>query len=60
MMMTSVEKIQEWRNTHPGVQVTVKILCNVLNLDTLRVANLQGANLWGANLQGAKLWGANL
>ncbi|MGV4377966.1 pentapeptide repeat-containing protein [Trueperella pyogenes] len=59
-MMTNAEKIQEWRNTHPGERITAEILRGVLSLDTLWGADLRHANLWGANLWGANLWGADL
>ncbi|WP_406709332.1 pentapeptide repeat-containing protein [Trueperella pyogenes] len=59
-MTTNVEKIQEWRNTHPAERITAKILRGALNLDTLQDADLRGANLRDADLWGADLWGANL
>ncbi|WP_461031185.1 pentapeptide repeat-containing protein [Trueperella pyogenes] len=58
--MMNAKKIQAWRDAHPGGQVTVATLLEVLNLDTLQGANLRGANLWDANLRGANLRGANL
>ncbi|WP_461004687.1 pentapeptide repeat-containing protein [Trueperella pyogenes] len=58
--MMNAKKIQAWRDAHPGGQVTVATLLEVLNLDTLQGANLRGANLWDANLRGANLWDANL
>ncbi|WP_461004934.1 pentapeptide repeat-containing protein [Trueperella pyogenes] len=58
--MMNAKKIQAWRDAHPGGQVTVATLLEVLNLDTLQGANLWGANLRGANLWDANLWGANL
>lgn len=59
-MTSNAEKIETWRAEHPGQRLTMRIIKDVLDTETLCGANLYGANLYGANLRGANLRGADL
>ena len=54
-MMTNAEKIQQWRDEHPGEMLTKATLKDILGR-----TNLSGAYLGSANLRGADLSDANL
>ncbi|VEW13532.1 Uncharacterized protein conserved in bacteria [Brevibacterium casei] len=56
---TNAQKIQEWRDAHPGARLNHAALRDLVGAD-LRWADLVGANLIGANLSDADLRGADL
>ena len=53
-------KIAAWRVNHPGERLTAATLRTILDLETLRGADLWSANLEGADLVGVSLIGVNL
>lgn len=54
-MKTNAQKVQEWREAHPGTRLSPSILRETIDLADLRWADLRGADLRGANLYGANL-----
>lgn len=56
---SNAQKIQEWRDAHPGTRLNEAALRDLVGAD-LRWADLVGANLIGANLSRANLRGADL
>lgn len=58
--MMNAEKIQAWRDTHKGEQLTVEVLSDCLSVGDLRGADLRYADLRKANLAGVNLRNANL
>lgn len=56
---SNAQKIQEWRDAHPGTRLNEAALRDLSDAD-LSGANLFGANLFDADLRWANLFGANL
>lgn len=59
-MTSNAQKIADWRLANPHTQITEAILLTVLGLETLRRADLCGADLYNADLRWANLYGAEL